>query len=215
MKVDANGTTIEIAPNSKPYLLKRIIADGLDTVVLFGLFMLLTALIMKMPLSRVYHSHFERAGAIQKETAEAFGNDREAVNQALNANDEYRDERFSANLHGYLLKALAGFIAEAVLLLLIPLITKNRVTPGKLLTGIMLFNERKMERARWYQIVYRFLFIFILDSLGLYLFTGILTFLLVPVLRLTEMLLNKKNKTLCDFVTGAMVIETISYDGIN
>ncbi len=45
--------------------------------------------------------------------------------------------------------------------------------------------------------------------------TGTLTFLLVAVIRLTEMLLNRKNKTLCDFLTGIMIIETMSYDGIN
>ncbi|MBR6322178.1 MAG: RDD family protein [Lachnospiraceae bacterium] len=215
MKKEVNGTVIEIAPNSKPYLLKRILADGVDTVLLFGLFMLFTALIMKTPISSVYHRHFDRYSAIENETAEKFGNDAEAVSEALNGNDEFRNERFAANLHGYLLKALAGFLAEAIVLLLVPLINRNRATPGKLMTGIMLFNERKMTRALWYQVVFRFLFVFLFDSMALYLLTGVLTFLLVPVIRLMEMLLNKKNKTLCDYMTGAMVIEKLSYDGLN
>lgn len=215
MKAEVNGTTIEIAPNSKPYLAKRILADGLDTVVLFGLFMLFTMLVMKMPPASEYHRHYERCSVIEKEAAETFGEDREALSEALSGNEEYRNERFSANLHGYLLKALAGFFAEAIVLLLVPLLNKDRATVGKLLCGILLFNERKMTRARWYQALFRFLFVFLFDSLGLYLLTGIWTFLLVPVLRLIEMLLNKKNKTICDAMTGVLVIEKLSYDGIN
>ncbi len=215
MKAEVNGTTIELTPNSKPYLLKRILADGLDTVLLFGLFMLFTMLVLKTPLADVYHSHFDRYSAIEKETAEALGNDAEAVSAALNSNDEYKNERFAANLHSYLLKALACFIAEVIVLLIVPLVSRDRATPGKLLCGVLLFNERKMTRALWYQIVFRFLFIFLFDSLGLYLLTGVLTFLLVPVIRLIEMLLNKKNKTICDYMTGAMAIEKLSYDGIN
>ena len=79
----------------------------------------------------------------------------------------------------------------------------------------MPFNEKRQSRITWVQILYRFLFVFLIDSLVLYLVTGILTFLLVPLLRLTEMLLNKKNKTLCDYVTGVTMIEQLSYDGIN
>ena len=67
----------------------------------------------------------------------------------------------------------------------------------------------------WYQALFRFLFVLLIDSLGLYLITGILTFLLVPVLRLTQMLLNKKNKTICDFLTGVTMIDALSYDGVN
>ena len=215
MKANVNGAEIEIEPNSKPYLLKRIVADGFDVVLLFGLFMLFTMLILKTPLARTYQAHFDRYKAIEKEMTEKFGNDAEAITEALNGNAEYRDEMFAANLHGYLLKALAGLLAEVLVLLAVPLLNRSRATPGKLLTGILLFNERRMTRAAWYQVLFRFLFVFLFDSLALYLLTGVLTFLLVPAIRLTEMLLNRKNKTLCDYMTGAMAIEKLSYDGIN
>ena len=61
----------------------------------------------------------------------------------------------------------------------------------------------------------RFLFIYLFDSLALYLFTGLLTFLLVPVLRLIQMLLNRKHKTIVDYMTATMIIEKASYNGIN
>ena len=215
MRAEVRGTQIDIEPNSRPYLLKRLLADGFDTVLIFVLFMLLTALILKTPLAAVYQAHQDRADTILKETAEALGNDKEAVTKALNENDEYRNEVFAANLHSYLLKAAACLIAEALFLLVIPFLNRDRSTAGKLLTGIMPFSETRQSRIAWYQVLYRFLFVFLIDSLALYLITGILTFLLVPVLRLTELLMSRKHKTLCDLITGVLIIEKLSYDGIN
>ena len=215
MKADVGGRQIELSPNSKPYLLKRMVADGFDILLIFGLFMLFTMILLRTPIAETYQRHFDKVQAIQKETVEALGNDAKAVTEALGSDSEYQNELFTANLYGYLMKALAALLAEIPILIIVPFLNKNRSTPGKLMTGIMLFSENRNSRARWYQIFYRFLFIFLIDSLGLYLFTGILTFLIVPVIRLMEMLLNKKNKTICDFVTGIMVIEKLSYNGIH
>ena len=215
MKADVGGRQIELSPNSKPYLLKRMVADGFDILLIFGLFMLFTMILLRTPIAETYQRHFDKVQAIQKETVEALGNDAKAVTEALGSDSEYQNELFTANLYGYLMKALAALLAEIPILIIVPFLNKNRSTPGKLMTGIMLFSENRNSRARWYQIFYRFLFIFLIDSLGLYLFTGILTFLMVPVVRLMEMLLNKKNKTICDFVTGIMVIEKLSYNGIH
>lgn len=215
MKADVGGRQIELSPNSKPYLLKRMVADGFDILLIFGLFMLFTMILLRTPIAETYQRHFDKVQAIQKETVEALGNDAKAVTEALGSDSEYQNELFTANLYGYLMKALAALLAEIPILIIVPFLNKNRSTPGKLMTGIMLFSENRNNRARWYQIFYRFLFIFLIDSLGLYLFTGILTFLMVPVIRLMEMLLNKKNKTICDFVTGIMVIEKLSYNGIH
>ena len=80
----------------------------------------------------------------------------------------------------------------------------------------MPFHEKRQSRAAPLQITARFLFVFFVDSLGLYLITGIASFLLVALLRLTELLLNpKKQKTLCDWITGVRIIEKPSYDGLS
>lgn len=206
---------IKLEPNSKPYLLKRIIADCFDAVVIFLLFMLLSSAVFSSPLAKTYNEHYSNCKKVQDSAIEEFGNDAEAISKALNGNDYYLEERFAANLHGYLLKLLAGFVAEAAVLLLVPMLSKTRSTLGKTLTRIMPFCERKRARASRLSILGRFAFIFIIDSAFLYLFTGIYTFLLVPVIRLTEMLLSKKNKTICDTVSGIMIIEQLSYDGID
>ncbi|MBQ5991068.1 MAG: RDD family protein [Clostridia bacterium] len=215
MKAEVQGKTIEIEPNSKPYLLKRIIADGFDTVLIFGLFMLFTALIMRSPAANVYNGHYERYAAIEEETKAAYGSDAAAITEALNGNREYLDERFSAELHGYLLKVSAGLLATFPVLLATPFLNRNRATPGKLMTGIMPFHERRQRRAVWYQIFFRFLFVFLIDCMGLYLLTGIWTFVLVPVLRLIEILCSRKDKTILDMMTGVLIIEKLSYNGIN
>ena len=215
MKDGGENADLGLKPNSKPYLLKRIVSDGFDTVAVFLLFILVSALIFFSPLANVYNEHYENYRQVQQSVKERYGDDTAAINEALNADAYYRDELFAANLHSYLMKLLAGFSAEANVLLAFPLISKTRGTPGKLLTGVIPFNEKKQSKASVPVIFARFAFIFIIDSAFFYLFTGIFTFLLVPVIRLVEMLLNKKNKTVCDALTGIMIIEKLSYDGID
>ena len=182
------GEKIKLEPNSKPYLLKRIISDGFDIVLIFLLFMLISAAVFASPMAKTYNEHYENYKKVQDVVVEEFGNDTEAIKNALNGNEYYLNEQFAANLHGYILKLLAGFIAEAAVLIVVPLISNVRGTPGKLLTRIMPFCEKKRTRASRLSIFGRFAFIFIIDSAFLYLFTGILTFILVPVIRLMEML---------------------------
>ena len=215
MESNVRETPAGIERNSKPYLLKRLISDGFDTVLIFGLFMLFTALLLRSPLAKTYQAHFERYKAIEAEAIEAYGDDAQAITDALNGNAEYGDERFAASLHSYLVKALAGLLATLPVLLIVPLANKYRATPGKLMTGVLPFHERRQRCAVWYQILYRFLFVLLIDGLALYLYTGIWTFVLVPVLRLIEILLSRKDKTILDMFTGIMIIEKLSYNGIN
>ncbi len=201
--------------NSRPILPKRLVADGFDTGLIFLLFMLFTALIMETPLGADYRRRYEDYRQMEQEALTHFEGDLREAAAALNQNEAYQTKRLEANIRAYLLKALACFLAQLPLLLIFPLLNRDRATPGKRLTGLMLFSEARQSRARGSGILGRFLYVFLLDSLALYLLTGILTFLLVPVIRLTEMLLNSKHKTLCDAVTGLMVIEKLSYEGIN
>ena len=210
-----NGEPVKPEANSKPYLLKRIISDGFDTAAVFVLFMLLSLLVFRSPLAGAYDRHLGNCERIRDAAVLEFGDDAGAIAESLNGNETYREERFAANLQSYLLKLLAGFAAEAAVLLAVPLISKDRRTPGKLMTGIMPLSEKKQTRASRLAILGRFVFIFLIDSAFLYLYTGIYTFLLVPLVRLTEMLLNRKNRTVCDAVSGVLIIEKSSYEGID
>ena len=190
------------ASNRPPLLLQRLIADGFDLALIFMLFLLLTALLLKTPLASAYHAHEASAASIAQAGQEAA--------------DDYLSERFAANLHSYLLKAAACLVAESVVLLAVPLCRRDRATPGKMMCALMPFGEKRQNRASRSQIVLRFLFVFFLDSLLLYLITGVASFPLVALLRLTELLLNRKTqKTLCDWITGIRIIEKPSYDGLS
>lgn len=216
MKVELRGRQIELSPNSKPLLVKRLASDGFDIFLIFVLFMAFTALLLQTPLADTYKAHYEQYTAMEKAAADTLGDDAAVIAEALRQDGAYQNERFAANLHGYLLKAAACLLAEGLILLIWPLTNRFRATPGKLMTGIIPFSEKRQSRMAWYQVLFRFLFVLVIDSLALYLYTGILTFLLVPVLRLVELLISKaKNKTVCDYVTGIMMIEKLSYDGIN
>ncbi len=215
MKNPGTDVLLDLEPNSKPYLLKRIISDGFDTVVVFLLFMLFSALIFSSPLASTYNTHYNNYKKVQDEVVAEYDNDAEAITEKLRGDRYFLDEQFAANLHSYLLKLLAGFVAEAAVLLIVPLISPLRGTPGKLMTGIMPFSEKRQTKATRLSILLRFVFIFLIDSAFFYLFTGIFTFILVPVLRFIEIIVNKKNKTILDALTGVMIIEKLSYNGID
>ena len=215
MTAEDNRQNIEIEANSKPNLLKRIVSDGFDITLLFMAFMLLTYIVLATPLADVYHGHADRYREILEETKKVTGDDEEKLREMLIENEEYKNEFFAANLHSFLLKALAALIAELILFLAVPLMSRTRATLGKMLTGLVVFSEKRQNRASWYQILGKFVFIYIIDSLSLYLWTGIYTFLLVPVIRFIVMMLNRKDKTVLDYVTSTMVIEKMSYSPAN
>ena len=147
MQREINGKTIDIEPNCRPHILKRIAADGFDLTTVFIVFMALTYLLVNTPLARTYNEHYEHYKAIEKQAVELYGNDAQAISAALRGNEEYLDEVLAANLHGYILKATAALAAEAILLLIIPLANRQRSSLGRMMTGVMLYDERRQAKA--------------------------------------------------------------------
>ena len=202
-----------IEENSKPNLLKRFIADGFDIMCLFILMLLVGFVIERSPLANTYNSHVENYTIIEKELLE--NNTPEAINQLLKENTYYQDEVFAASLHKYLLRCIEAFIAELILFLIIPFVDKDGTTLGKKLTGILVFDESRQELASKPRLFLKFMFIYLFYSVALYPWTGMYSFILVPVLRITIMVLNDKNKTLCDYLSATMYIEKLSYSSLN
>ena len=193
-------------------LIKRFISDGFDLMSLYLLFMLLMFMIMNTSLAETYNRHLGNYLKIEYQMKENAVNADE-VSEMLNSNQEYQDELFSANLHSFILKALALFIGETILYLLIPMLNKDYLTLGKILTGLMLFNESRQTKASRLQVVLRYVFMYLV-SISLYPWTGIYTFVLIAVIRLIVIMLNEKDKTLCDYVSQTMLIDKESYSSI-
>ena len=201
-----------IGINEKPLLLKRLISDGFDMMCIFLIFMLFSFILLKTPMADKHNNYQEKCLIIEKEVLNQADNDLNLASELLSSNQEYKELVFTRNLYAYLIKVLAIFIAEIIILLFIPLFNKN-LTIGKSLTGILLFNESSQILVNKLQILFRFIFIFI-ETIILYLWTGIYTFLLMFILRLIAVLLNNKNKSICDYISMVMYIEKLSYKSI-
>ena len=198
--------------NTKPLLIKRFISDGFDLMSLYMLFILLMLMIMNTSLADTYNKHLANYLKIEYQVIDKAV-DADEVSEMLNSNQEYQDELFSANLHSFILKALALFIGETILYLLIPMTNMNYLTLGKILSGLMLFNESRQTKASRLQVVLRYVFMYLV-SVSLYPWTGIYTFALIAVIRLIVIMLNDKDKTLCDYVSQTMLIDKESYSSI-
>lgn len=248
MEVIYKDRKIDIEPNSKPYLFKRIVAEMFDIGLLFVLFFVVCLGLFNSNLSSTYYDHSNRVSSIQDSLKlesgygekkyvdddyvqgykvyydESTGSNYIVVKNEsadndnyvsymnlLSNNDIYQEEVFAADLHRYLISALSCLIGETVLFLIIPLCNKQRSTIGQLLMGISLFDLSRQAYAKWYQVLFRFLFIFFIESCLMYLWTGIYTFLLIPVITLIFVLLSKNDRCLRDYLTGTMLIEKLSY----
>lgn len=137
---------------------------------------------------------------------------KKAFTTTLNSSDHFRDAKFSMNLHGYLCNVFAAAIVETVYFLVVPLVNHKRATPGQLLFKISLYCFGYEEYAHWYHVLFRFLFIFFIESLIPYIWLGMYTPIAVCVVNFIVVILSKKYRTLRDFVTRTMLIEDASYD---
>lgn len=136
-----------------------------------------------------------------------------AYKKAINADKTYKNLNFDYLLVSYGMTMLSGFIAEGIFLLAIPLLNKRRMTIGKWAAGHQLIDVKLATPPRWYQMVGRFAFQFVVESAIPFLFINnmILHFLIAPTFLFTFVLFNKNGRTLHDLVSRTMVIDKRTY----
>lgn len=133
-----------------------------------------------------------------------------AYTSAVNADDKHGLLLTYMNIHRYLMTAvISGGIVELLCIFVVPAIKSNGSTPGMWICGIRMVSTKDYERPKWFQYFLRFLFMYVVESLIPYFFIGQWTMVAVPVILLIVMFVNKKNKTLHDFIGSVMVIERI------
>ena len=139
---------------------------------------------------------------ISKEVQNAF-------KTKVNADENFKNYTFNSRLIEFGIVALAGTCAEVIFVLAIPLITKRRQTLGKLAAGTMMINSHYQVPAKWYQIVGRFFFILVFESLipCFFLSSVIWTPVVVSIVNFLITLTNKDRRTLHDFVCRTKVID--------
>ena len=138
---------------------------------------------------------------------------RVAFNKAVTSDERYKNYNFNGRLIEFGIIALAGTISEVICLLIIPLLNKRRASLGKLAAGTQVINSKYEVEAKWYQMVGRFFWTLVFESIIPLFFLSSVVWtpaVVCPVLFLIT-LTNKKGKTLHDFVSRTMVIDKKSF----
>ena len=142
-----------------------------------------------------------------------------------NLNDEFRadyqqalknDEKYSNLKFAYTVNSFAIFlpclaISELIFIIVVPLTNKRRATLGILSAGGRSISKKYVDKARWYHLMFKFVFIFFIDSALPYFIFGEVALLFIPFLTLLSMLTNKERRTIHDIVSGIMVIDNKTY----
>ena len=231
--------TTTLPDNSKPHFMMRIAGGLIDlcclVLAIFGLFYLLTLSPMGNGLRENKEDENDPAyGAYSTTTYLVHEADetgykyivvnnetisdevKAAYNAALSADETYKNCAFDNNLIQYGITCLAGFISMGIFLLMVPLLNKRRATLGKLFAGTQLINSKYFVPAKWYQVLGRFLFQFVVEGAIPYLFltsvTIIVPILVIPAVLFIITLIDHKNgRTLHDFVSVTKVIDKRTY----
>ncbi|HNX15929.1 MAG TPA: RDD family protein [Bacilli bacterium] len=132
---------------------------------------------------------------------------RDSYIQSIKANEAYSNLTFDKDLINYGINVLCGTFTLGIFLLAVPLMNQRRATIGQLFAEEQLFATRYESRALWYQVLFRYLFILIICGCLPFLFFGLYTFFIVPVVFLVIASLTKSGRTLHDLITGTKVID--------
>ena len=134
--------------------------------------------------------------------------------EELNNSKVYKTCVFNRRLALYGINVLSGFVSTSILLLAVPLLNKRRATLGQLAGEEMLYSIRFDTKAHWYHVLFRYLFIFIIEGCLPFLFFELYTFILMPIIYLLVSSLNKNGMTLHDVISRVRVIDKRSYTPI-
>lgn len=131
----------------------------------------------------------------------------------LKESNEYNVASFNFKLVDYGFAMLSATISETILLLIIPLLNKRRATVGKLAAGETLINPKKECYARWYQVLFRYLFTLVIETalLALFLNSVIVMFVIVGLDLIVILFSRNTYRTIRDYLTRTMIIDKNTY----
>ena len=139
----------------------------------------------------------------------------DAFNNSVKNDASYKTASFNYRFVDFGYLCLASGVAELILILGIPLIHKKRSTIGKMLAGTYLVHKEYCTPPKWYQILGRFLLIYLFETVLPYLaISNILAVILVPIILFIISLFNKQNRTITDYITRTRLIDKRSVQPI-
>lgn len=98
-------------------------------------------------------------------------------------------------------------IVELIFALLIPLIRKDHASIGQIIMKLSLINRGDYKASK-FQVFFRFLAMYLIETVFYYVFFGELLILVMPIVNLGFMIFNKHNITIHDFFANTKVVET-------
>ena len=139
-----------------------------------------------------------------------------AYEAALKNNGTYQSRYLSYKATYYGLLMLAAGSSELVLFLIIPLVNKRRATIGRFVAITSLISSKEVK-AKWWQVLVRFLFILVVETaLPLFYLSEIVALLIVSTINLIIVLISQKSyRTLRDYVSFTKIIDKNSFKPIN
>ena len=130
---------------------------------------------------------------------------------ALKNNQEYKDLKFNYTVNSFSIALGSLFISEINFLFIVPLTNKRRATLGLLFANGQMISKKYVSPARWYQILGRVGWIFVIDTALLYFAAGETLLLVIPLATLLVSFTNKERRTVHDLITGIKIIDKASY----
>ncbi len=208
---------------SEHYKLKPLL-EGSDETMAYMVYQDETEYAVVSQDHRVYHDHDLNLDYVIVDYESSTDELVAAYREAVPKDAIYKKATFDYDLINYAITMLAGGISELVLFFIIPLTNKRRASLGKLFAGTQLINSKYQVRAKWFQLLGRYLFIFLIEtavpvlflgSFGSYMFKGYVygyyvftfAFFIVPIVSYLISFTNKRRKSLHDLVSFTMIID--------
>lgn len=129
----------------------------------------------------------------------------------MDSSKRLSNANFDTRLINYGFNVLAGGLSTLLFLFVIPLLNKRKTTIGGMFSEQQIISARHEGRARWYQLLIRYLFVFIIDGCFPFLFLELTTFVIFPFLFLVISLLSKSGRTLHCVISQTKIIDKRSY----
>lgn len=141
---------------------------------------------------------------------------RQAYANAIKENATYQARYITYRGINYGLTMLSAGVAELVFVFIIPLVNKRRATLGRYAAMTSLISTKEV-RAKWWQLLVRFLFVLLIETaLPLYFLSELATLLIVMTLNIIVVLISRKSgRTLRDYISGTKIIDRNTFKSIN
>lgn len=153
---------------------------------------------------------------VDKETGKKYyytldAEKKDAYTAKIKANDRFDQLTFTYKLNYFVIVITSAACAETICLLIIPLVNKRRATLGVLFASGIVISKKYVDKARWYNILFRYLFILIINTIFLYFVLGDIILFLMPFITMLSQLTNKDRRAIHDLCSGVMIVDKRTY----